>query len=122
MESTYLGYLVTQDELDQTLEEFKEQFGEKPLSEKKPSRETDLGIIVAHNDDPTGTETLSSAFGIHPFIYLRYFRPALRLFPRGSKSRSQDHQGDLQQDAAARDHPCHCRRPDRNDSLSEERK
>jgi len=53
-----LGYLVTQDELDQTLEQFKEQFGEKPLSEKKPSRETDLGIIVAHNDDPTGTGTL----------------------------------------------------------------
>lgn len=24
------GYLVTQDELDQTLEQFKEQFGEKP--------------------------------------------------------------------------------------------
>lgn len=24
------GYLVTQDELDQTLEQFKEQFGDKP--------------------------------------------------------------------------------------------
>jgi DNA-directed RNA polymerase I, II, and III subunit RPABC1 len=24
------GYLVTQDELDQTLEQFKEQFGERP--------------------------------------------------------------------------------------------
>ena len=24
------GYLVTQDELDQTLEEFKSQFGDKP--------------------------------------------------------------------------------------------
>ena len=24
------GYLVTQDELDQTLDEFKEQFGDKP--------------------------------------------------------------------------------------------
>jgi RNA polymerase Rpb5, N-terminal domain len=58
MESTDLGYLVTQDELDQSLDEFKAQFGEKPLSEKKPSRETDLGIIVAHNDDPTGTGTL----------------------------------------------------------------
>lgn len=26
------GYLVTQDELDQTLEQFKEQFGDKPRS------------------------------------------------------------------------------------------
>ncbi|XP_052774619.1 DNA-directed RNA polymerases I, II, and III subunit RPABC1 [Mya arenaria] len=45
------GYLVTQDELDQTLDEFKGQFGDKP-SEKKPSR-SDLIILVAHNDDPT---------------------------------------------------------------------
>lgn len=27
------GYLVTQDELDQTLEQFKEQFGDKPRLE-----------------------------------------------------------------------------------------
>lgn len=45
------GYLVTQDELDQTLEEFKLQFGDKP-SERKPSR-SDLIVLVAHNDDPT---------------------------------------------------------------------
>lgn len=45
------GYLVTQDELDQTLEQFKEQFGDKP-SEKKPAR-NDLYVLVAHADDPT---------------------------------------------------------------------
>merc|ERR1711963_1017665 len=43
--------LVTQDELDQTLDQFKQQFGDKP-SEKQPSRQ-DLIILVAHNDDPT---------------------------------------------------------------------
>ncbi|XP_046334104.1 DNA-directed RNA polymerases I, II, and III subunit RPABC1 [Haliotis cracherodii] len=45
------GYLVTQDELDQTLDEFKAQFGDKP-SERKPGR-SDLIVLVAHNDDPT---------------------------------------------------------------------
>ncbi|XP_030852190.1 DNA-directed RNA polymerases I, II, and III subunit RPABC1 [Strongylocentrotus purpuratus] len=45
------GYLVTQEELDQTLEQFKEQFGDKP-SENRPSRK-DLTVLVAHNDDPT---------------------------------------------------------------------
>jgi DNA-directed RNA polymerase I, II, and III subunit RPABC1 len=45
------GYLVTQDELDQSLDQFKQQFGDKP-SEKQPSR-NDLIILVAHNDDPT---------------------------------------------------------------------
>uniref|UniRef100_A0AAY4EJU2 DNA-directed RNA polymerases I, II, and III subunit RPABC1 n=1 Tax=Denticeps clupeoides TaxID=299321 RepID=A0AAY4EJU2_9TELE len=45
------GYLVTQDELDQTLDEFKSQFGDKP-SEGHPRR-TDLTVLVAHNDDPT---------------------------------------------------------------------
>ncbi|KAK8402435.1 hypothetical protein O3P69_000685 [Scylla paramamosain] len=45
------GYLVTQDELDQTLAQFKEQFGEKP-SERQPAR-SDLIVLVAHNDDPT---------------------------------------------------------------------
>jgi DNA-directed RNA polymerase I, II, and III subunit RPABC1 len=43
---------VTQDELDQTLDHFKEQFGDKP-SERRPAR-TDLIVLVAHNDDPTG--------------------------------------------------------------------
>ncbi|VDK19811.1 unnamed protein product [Anisakis simplex] len=45
------GYLVTQEELDQTLDNFKETFGDKP-SEGKPSR-SELTILVAHNDDPT---------------------------------------------------------------------
>lgn len=51
------GYLVTQDELDQTLEEFKTQFGDKP-SERHPAR-SDLIVLVAHNDDPTGNEVQS---------------------------------------------------------------
>jgi len=45
------GYLVTQDELDQTLEQFVEQFGDRP-SEGRPSR-GDISVLVAHNDDPT---------------------------------------------------------------------
>jgi len=45
------GYLVTQDELDQTQEQFIQQFGDKP-SEGRPSR-GDLSVLVAHNDDPT---------------------------------------------------------------------
>uniref|UniRef100_T1IH17 DNA-directed RNA polymerases I, II, and III subunit RPABC1 n=1 Tax=Strigamia maritima TaxID=126957 RepID=T1IH17_STRMM len=45
------GYLVTQDELDQQLEHFKSQFGDKP-SEHRPGR-SDLTVLVAHNDDPT---------------------------------------------------------------------
>lgn len=51
------GYLVTQDELDQTLDEFKSQFGDKP-SEGRPRR-TDLTVLVAHNDDPTDQMFLS---------------------------------------------------------------
>lgn len=42
---------MTQEELDQTLESFKETFGDKP-SERHPSR-NELTILVAHNDDPT---------------------------------------------------------------------
>uniref|UniRef100_A0A914E2W6 DNA-directed RNA polymerases I, II, and III subunit RPABC1 n=1 Tax=Acrobeloides nanus TaxID=290746 RepID=A0A914E2W6_9BILA len=45
------GYLVTQDELDQSLENFKEVFGDRP-SERRPAR-SELTILVAHNDDPT---------------------------------------------------------------------
>ncbi|XP_002740164.1 DNA-directed RNA polymerases I, II, and III subunit RPABC1 [Saccoglossus kowalevskii] len=45
------GYLVTQEELDQTLDQFKSQFGDKP-SEGRPRR-NDLTVLVAHNDDPT---------------------------------------------------------------------
>jgi len=44
-------YMVSQDELDQTLDQFKAQFGSKP-SEQKPTR-SDLIVLVAHNDDPT---------------------------------------------------------------------
>lgn len=46
------GYLVTQEELDQTIDHFKAQFGDKP-SEGRPNR-SELTILVAHNDDPTG--------------------------------------------------------------------
>jgi DNA-directed RNA polymerases I, II, and III subunit RPABC1 len=46
------GYLVAQHELDQTLEEFVETFGDKP-SERRPAR-TDLLILVQHANDPTG--------------------------------------------------------------------
>ena len=42
---------VTQDELDQTLDQFRVAFGDKP-SERRPAR-SDLIILVAHNDDPT---------------------------------------------------------------------
>ncbi|KAK0395845.1 hypothetical protein QR680_001461 [Steinernema hermaphroditum] len=45
------GYLVTQDELDQTLDQFSDQYGNKP-SEGRPSR-NDLTVLVAHTDDPT---------------------------------------------------------------------
>jgi len=44
-------YMVSQEELDQTLDQFKAQFGSKP-SERKPAR-SDLIVLVAHNDDPT---------------------------------------------------------------------
>ncbi|XP_074641745.1 DNA-directed RNA polymerases I, II, and III subunit RPABC1-like [Tubulanus polymorphus] len=43
------GYLVTQDELDQTIDQFKEQFC---VHDSRPSR-SDLTVLVAHNDDPT---------------------------------------------------------------------
>ena len=45
------GYLVTQEELDQTLDDFKETYGDMP-SENKPAR-NELTVLVAHNDDPT---------------------------------------------------------------------
>ncbi|GMS84893.1 hypothetical protein PENTCL1PPCAC_7068, partial [Pristionchus entomophagus] len=43
------GYLVTQDELDQTLPQFKETFAQ---SGGRPNR-AELTVLVAHNDDPT---------------------------------------------------------------------
>ena len=45
------GYLVTQDELDESLEQFIEKFGDSP-SQRKPAR-NDLIVLVAHTDDPT---------------------------------------------------------------------
>jgi len=44
-------YMVAQDELDQSLEQFKAQYGSKP-SAQNPAR-SDLIVLVAHNDDPT---------------------------------------------------------------------
>ena len=51
IKSCTLNQQVTQDELDQTLDQFKVSFGDKP-SERRPAR-SDLIILVAHNDDPT---------------------------------------------------------------------
>ncbi|KAL8584629.1 DNA-directed RNA polymerases I, II, and III subunit RPABC1 [Nucella lapillus] len=45
------GYLVTQDELEQNLEQFKATYGDKP-SDGRPKRK-DLIVLVAHNDNPT---------------------------------------------------------------------
>lgn len=42
------GYLVTQDELDFTLDQFKEQFGDRP-SEGKPSRYVWYTILAKHH-------------------------------------------------------------------------
>ncbi|CAF0968995.1 unnamed protein product [Adineta steineri] len=47
------GYLISQEELDQSFEQFKDTYGDKP-SENKPAR-SHLNILVAHNDDPTNT-------------------------------------------------------------------
>lgn len=45
------GYLIAQEELDQTLDEFKDEFLGK-LGLGKPTR-ADLTVLCAHNDDPT---------------------------------------------------------------------
>ena len=45
------GYIVTTEELEQTIEQFKEAFGDKP-SMGQPSR-SQLIVLVAHHDDPT---------------------------------------------------------------------
>ena len=44
------GYLVTSDELEQTLDQFKQTYGERP-SQGEPSRNK-LLVLVSHNDDP----------------------------------------------------------------------
>lgn len=43
------GYLVTQEELDQTLDQFKELYGDSPAERKR----SNLIVLVAHTDDPT---------------------------------------------------------------------
>ena len=45
------GYIVTSDELEQTLDQFKQTYGDKP-SQGEPSR-SKLIVLVSHNDDPT---------------------------------------------------------------------
>lgn len=45
------GYLVTQDELDMTFDDFKSTFCSN-ANQRRPNR-SDLIILVAHNDDPT---------------------------------------------------------------------
>ena len=45
------GYIITSEELEQTLEQFKETYGDKP-SCGTPNR-SQLIVLVAHNDDPT---------------------------------------------------------------------
>ncbi|OAF67145.1 hypothetical protein A3Q56_05095 [Intoshia linei] len=46
------GYIVTQKELSATLDQFKEEYGDKPFSQLKPSR-TDLSTLIAHSKDPS---------------------------------------------------------------------
>lgn len=45
------GYIVTTDELEQTLDQFKQTYGERP-SQGEPSR-SKLVVLVSHNDDST---------------------------------------------------------------------
>jgi DNA-directed RNA polymerase I, II, and III subunit RPABC1 len=45
------GYIVTAEELEQTLDQFKQTYGDKP-SQGEPSR-SKLVVLVSHNDDPT---------------------------------------------------------------------
>lgn len=46
------GYLVSQEEIDQSFDFFKQTYGDRP-SEGHPVR-SDLIVLVAHIDDPTG--------------------------------------------------------------------
>lgn len=45
------GYIVTSDELEQTQDQFKQTYGDKP-SQGEPNR-AKLIVLVSHNDDPT---------------------------------------------------------------------
>jgi hypothetical protein len=47
------GYLVTDQELEMSIDEFKETYGDRPISEKRPARQ-DLTILVQDKDNPTG--------------------------------------------------------------------
>jgi hypothetical protein len=49
------GYLVTDQELEMSIEEFKETYGDRPISEKRPAWQ-DLTILVQDKDNPTGKE------------------------------------------------------------------
>jgi len=64
------GYVVTQVELDETLEQFKKIFGDKP-SEKRPSR-SNLEVSVFHRDDPT--DKLAVFFPDEPKIGIQMIR------------------------------------------------
>ncbi|KAG9509294.1 DNA-directed RNA polymerases I, II, and III subunit RPABC1, partial [Fragariocoptes setiger] len=46
------GYLVLQNKLDQTLEQFKEEFGDKPVSANKPTRD-ELTVDCRRDNDAT---------------------------------------------------------------------
>lgn len=63
-------FLVTQEELDLTLEGFKEQFGDKP-SERKPAR-ADLMILAAHTEDPSSMFLVIIAFTVIIFRSTTY--------------------------------------------------
>ena len=52
------GYLVTQDELDQTLDQFKEQFGDRPrysLLNEKAARSFNKSGLILNNDTSSWT-------------------------------------------------------------------
>ena len=91
------GYLVTQDELDQTLDQFKEQFGDKP-SERRPAR-SDLVVLVAHNDDPTDQVSAYRLPRDWDIFMIAAYCVDVRVFPGRPQNRNQDHQNLLYQDA-----------------------
>lgn len=72
------GYLVTQDELEQSLDQFKEQYGERP-SENHPSR-SDLIVLVAHIADPTGINS-TIQFTLVTFLLLFFSDQMFVFFP-----------------------------------------
>lgn len=120
---------MTQDELDQTLDEFRNQFGDKP-SEGRPRR-TDLTVLVAHNDDPTDQMfvffpgncyvTLTSL--VHPQSCIK---PIIKVIPsllyicfRGTQSWHQNHKDVLPADARGEHHTGYYCSPDGYDPFSQ---